>query len=75
MYTNTIVNIFVAIFTVIYYKTVECKYRCTSITSIVAVIASIYAYVKTVNLPIVQNIFVTLGTWHLLHLIDLFCRA
>lgn len=67
-------NFFTFLFAIFYYKVVEKDYHCTLGTSITAVPVAIYGYIKTKDMPIIQNIFVMLGTWHFSHLIDCLYR-
>lgn len=66
---KVLANIVVATITVVYVQTFEKRYRCSAMTSFIAVPVTAWAYFQTVGLPLVQNIFVCIGTWHIIHLL------
>jgi hypothetical protein len=66
-------NLLTVALVVVYYKLVEKgTYDCQLFTSAVIVLACLVGYVLTQG-QFVQNIFVGLGTWHFLHLINYSC--
>ena len=66
-------NLLSVVSVILYYKLVEKGiYDCRWFTSAVIVLVCLAGYVMTQG-QFVQNIFVGLGTWHFLHLIDYTC--